>query len=223
MPLACFVRLSRRWPAAAVGMLLAGCSSSVIVESNFPTPLVEPLPVTMGVIFSDELHNYIYSEDIPDQSTWTIALGDANVAMFEPLFGSMFDEIRMVSDVPVDLTTTGPLDGVIRPALEKFEFDVPIGERDEFVEVWMQYKLTLYEPDGEVVTEWPVSGYGKSELERDREGAVLKAAIVAMREVGATISTKFAEQPQVMYWLGERRNERATSVDARTSESRVTE
>jgi hypothetical protein len=223
MPLACFVRLSRRCPAAAVGMLLAGCSSSVIVESNFPTPLVEPLPVTMGVIFSDELHNYIYSEDIPDQSTWTIALGDANVAMFEPLFGSMFDEIRMVSDVPVDLTTTGPLDGVIRPALEKFEFDVPIGERDEFVEVWMQYKLTLYEPDGEVVTEWPVSGYGKSELERDREGAVLKAAIVAMREVGATISTKFAEQPQVMYWLGERKNERATSVDARTSESRVTE
>jgi hypothetical protein len=129
----------------------------------------------------------------------------------------------MVSDVPVDLTTTGPLDGVIRPALEKFEFDVPIGERDEFVEVWMQYKLTLYEPDGEVVTEWPVSGYGKSELERDREGAVLKAAIVAMREVGATISTKFAEQPQVVYWLGERENERATSVDARTNESRVTE
>jgi hypothetical protein len=223
MPLACSVRLSRRWPAAAVGMLLAGCSSSVIVESNFPTPLVEALPVTMGVIFSDELHNYIYSEDIPDQSTWTIALGDANVAMFEPLFDSMFDETRMVSDVPVDLTTTGPLDGVIRPALEKFEFDVPIGERDEFVEVWMQYKLTLYEPDGEVVTEWPVSGYGKSELERDREGAVLKAAIVAMREVGATISTKFAEQPQVVYWLGERENERATSVDARTNESRVTE
>jgi hypothetical protein len=223
MPLACSVRSSRRWPAAAVGMLLAGCSSSVIVESNFPTPLIEPLPVTMGVIFSDELHNYIYSEDIPDQSTWTIALGDANVAMLEPLFDSMFDQTRMVTDVPVDLTTTGPLDGVIRPVLEKFEFDVPIGERDEFVEVWMQYKLTLYEPDGEVVTEWPVSGYGKSELERDREGAVLKAAIVAMREVGATISTKFAEQPQVMYWLGERDNERATSVDARTSESRVTE
>ena len=111
----------------------------------------------------------------------------------------------------------------MRPVLEKFEFDVPIGERDEFVEVWMQYKLTVYEPDGEIVTEWPVSGYGKSELERDREGAVLKAAIVAMREVGATISTKFAEQPQVAYWLGERNDEGATSVDAGTIESRVTE
>lgn len=223
MPLACSVRHLRRFPAAAVGMLLAGCSSSVIVESNFPTPLIEPLPVTMGVIFSDELHNFIYSEDIPDQSTWTIALGDANVAMLEPLFNSMFEETRTVNEVPVDFTTTGQLDGVLRPVLEKFEFDVPIGERDEFVEVWMQYRLTLYEPDGEIVTEWPVSGYGKSELERDREGAVLKAAIVAMREVGATISTKFAEQPQVAYWLGERDNEGATSVDARTIESRVTE
>ncbi|HLF09736.1 MAG TPA: hypothetical protein VJA26_00860, partial [Gammaproteobacteria bacterium] len=86
---------------------------------------------------------------------------------------------------------------------------------------WMQYKLMLYEPDGELVADWPVSGYGKSELERDREGAVRKAAIVAMREVGATISTKFAQQPQVSYWLGERQNAAATSVDARAVESRV--
>jgi hypothetical protein len=31
---------------------------------------------------------------------------------------------------------------------------------------------------------------------------VQRAAIVAMREAGATISTKFSEQPQVKAWLG---------------------
>ena len=216
MPTVCAARALHRWSSIAVGALLAGCSSSVFVESNFPTPLIEPLPVRMGVILDEELYNFVYVEDIPDQSTWTITLGDANVAMLEPLFETMFAETRPVTGMPVVGTD---LDGVLRPILEKFEFDVPIGERDEFVEVWMQYTLTLYEPDGELVAEWPVSGYGKSELERNREDAVQRAAIVAMREVGATISTKFAVQPQVSYWLGERQNETARSAEARAAET----
>lgn len=188
---------------ALLAALVTGCASSVVVETDFPTPLVEPLPVRMGVIFPEELYNFIHSESIPQQSTWTIDLGDANIAMLEPLFNSMFAETLNVGDVPVGQAEMGRVDGVLRPVLEKFEFDVPIGERDEFVEVWMQYKLTLYKPTGEVVTEWPVSGYGKAELDGKREAAVQRAAIVAMREVGAAISTQFAAQPDVNFWLEE--------------------
>lgn len=200
---------------ATAGVLLAGCSSSVVVESAFPTPLIEPLPVRMGLIFGPELEDFVHAENLPQQATWTIALGDANIAMLSPLFDSMFSTTLTVSDVPVEAGSIDAVDGVLRPTLEKFEFDVPIGERDEFVEVWMQYLLTLYKPDGSVVTEWPVSGYGKAELERDREASVSRAAIVAMREVGATISTKFAEQPDVSYWLQETQNEAALSAETR--------
>jgi hypothetical protein len=199
----------RTWLAAVSIACLTACASEVIVESRFPTPLVAPLPVKMGLIIPEELYNYIYTEDVPDQSLWTIALGDANVAMLEPLFRRMFAEIRTVDGLPV---ADSDLDGVIQPTLEKFEFDVPIGERDKFVEVWMQYQITLFEPDGQTVYRWPVSGYGKSELGRDREAAVQRAAVVAMREVGATISTKFAEQPQVKDWLGEKDHGTAASI-----------
>ena len=195
--------------AAASCGLLVGCSSSVVVLSQFPTPLIEPLPIRMGVIFDANLYDFVHAEQIPQQSVWTIQLGDANIAMLEPLFDTMFLETYEVEDVPVGPGDLARLDGVIRPVLERFEFDVPIGQRDEFVEVWMQYGLTLYEPDGEVVVEWIVSGYGKAELRRNREQAVERAAVVAMREVGATISTKFAEQPEVVYWLEERQNESA--------------
>ncbi len=192
----------RLWPTVVASAVLSGCASTdVIVESSFPTPLIEPLPLHMGVMIPDELYNFIYTEDIPDQSLWTIALGDANVAMLAPLFKAMFQEITEVEAVPPTGGAAG-LDGVIEPKLEKFEFDVPIGERDEFVEVWMQYQITVYEPDGATVLQWPVSGYGKSELVRDEEDAVQRAAIVAMREAGATISTKFSEQPQIKEWLG---------------------
>ncbi len=191
-----------RWLAIAAGACLAGCGGSqVIVESTFPTPLIEPLPVSMGIIIPDELYNFIYTEDIPDQSLWTIALGDANVAMLAPIFKVMFSQTRDVESLAL-VAGDSTLDGVIEPKLEKFEFDVPTGERDEFVEVWLQYQITVYEPDGGTVIQWPVSGYGKSELIRDPEDAVQRAAVVAMREAGATIATKFSEQPQVKTWLG---------------------
>jgi hypothetical protein len=196
-------RFAKRWLLLVAVALLGGCSTSVIVESKFPTPLVQPLPVSVGILIPEELYNYIYTEDVPDQSLWTIALGDANVAMLRPLFKQMFRDTRSVDAVPAGGAAQG-LDGVIKPTISKFEFDVPVGQRDKFVEVWIQYQLSLYDADGRPVIEWAVSGYGKSELMRNRQDAVQKAAIVAMREAGATISTKFAEQPQVKSWLGEK-------------------
>jgi len=196
---------------------LAACSTSVVVDAQFPVPLVEPLPVTVGLVFDEELRDFIHAESLPQQSTWTIDLGDANVAMLEPLLTTMFARTRDLERMPADASEASGLDGVLRSTLERFEFDVPVGQRDEFVEVWMQYRLFLYEPDGEIVVEWPVTGYGKAELERNREEAVRRAAIVAMREAGAAISTQFAQQPQVSYWLEERQDAAGLSVDTRLS------
>lgn len=191
---------------------LSGCASHVMVDAQFPRPLVEPLPVRVGLIFDDELYQFVHAEELPRQSMWTIELGDANVAMLAPLFESMFMETRTVADFSGDPAELAGLDGVLRPALEKFEFDVPMGERDEFVEVWMQYRLMLYTPGGDLIAEWPVSGYGKAELDGGREEVLHRAAVVAMREVGAAISTEFAQQPQVSYWIEESQNATARSV-----------
>jgi hypothetical protein len=182
---------------------LVGCASVVTVEAEFPAPLVAELPVRVGLLFDEELTEYEYFEEIPQQSTWTIHLGSANELMLRGLFEGMFLETRSVDVMPLTSTDLYRLDGVIHSELEKFEFEVPITGRDEFVEVWMQYRLRLYEPGGTLVTDWPVSGYGKAEL-GNKEEALNRATVVAMREVGAAISTRFAEQPQVEYWLQER-------------------
>ena len=205
------MRISRHWAVirgllgTLSGTYLVGCASVVTVEADFPTPLVETLPVRVGLLFDEALTTYEYFEKIPQQATWTIYLGAANEFMLGGLFETMFLETRAVSELPLTSTDLYRLDGVLRPELEIFEFDVPIGQRDEFVEVWMQYRLKLYEPDGALVAEWPVSGYGKAELGK-KEESLQRATIVAMREVGAVISTRFAEQPEVEYWLQERRN-----------------
>jgi len=206
MPILSRIRSLRVWSAIAAGVVLAACSSNVIVEA---------LPVRMGIIIPEELYNYIYQEEIRDESLWTIALGDANVAMLNPLYSKMFRETRKVDAVP----TEESLDGVLKTTLEKFEFDVPVNEKNKFVEVWIQYQLTLFEPNGNTVVAWPVSGYGKHELGHSRQDAVQKAAVTAMREVGAAISTKFAQQPQIKVWLAEKQHESTAAVGVATAQS----
>jgi len=212
MPFGSLWPLVRLFVTLFAAVYLAACAASVLVGANFPDPLVEPLPVRIGLILDEELTGYEHYEEIPHEATWTIQLGEANAAMLGQLFQSMFLAAESVDDVPLGPEDRRQFDGVLRPELEKFEFDVPRGRNDVFVEVWMQYRLRLYEPDGELVAEWPVSGYGKAEI-GNRERALNQAAVVAMREVGATISTTFSEQPQVEYWLQEKRNEAALPAE----------
>jgi len=200
------LNISTRSIVALLGCAcVMGCASQVEVEAEFPTPLVEQLPVTIGILLDEALTEYEHFEEIPEQITWTIRLGEANREMLQQLLGTMFRTVA-VDAIPTADTGSG-LDGVLKPELEKFEFEVPVRGRDNFAEVWMQYRLKLYEPDGDLIVDWPVSGYGKSEIMRDREGSLNQAAIVALREVGAAIVTQFPAQPEVEYWLQERQNQ----------------
>jgi hypothetical protein len=160
----------------------------------------------MGLLLGEELLAYEYREQIPQQATYTIQIGNANASMMNRLFQPMFASVEPVDDLPLAQVDSSRIDGVLSPELDRYEFDVPIGQNDEFVEVWMQYLLRLYEPNGELITEWPISGYGKAELRNtgNRISAISRATVLAMREVGAVIATGFAEQPEVEYWLQER-------------------
>jgi len=189
-------------------LALAGCTSAVVVESEFPTPLIETLDLSIGLHYDPELRDFIHAEALPRSSTWTIDLGDANLAMLDPLYSQMFTTTREILDLPPSASETANVDAVLSSTLQQFQFDVPRSNRDEFVEVWLQYRLQLLAPNGDVVIEWEVPGYGKAEVSRDHEEAVHRASIVAMREAGARISTQFMQQPQVSNWLEDIENAR---------------
>ena len=208
-----FLRLSRRFLAAFACAAVSGCSTSLVVNATFPQPLVDSIPVRIGILFDEALSTYAHEEKIPQQASYSIQLGEANVSMLNQLFSSMFASTESVPALPLEATDQGRLDAVIKPELERFEFDVPIQRADQFVEVWMQYQMRLYETDGQLIAEWPVTGYGKAE-HGSRGVALNRAAVVAMREVGAVISTEFSAQPAVEYWLEEKQNESAMSSEA---------
>lgn len=195
------------WLAAAVA-LLAGCASAARVEvaSQFPTPLVEPLPVRAAVYYEDALRQFAHSETIPQHSQWEFELGQASLSLFRPLFGALFQQVETLERAPQP-GEVPHVDLIIAPRLERFEFDIPRHRDSRFAEVWMQYRLFIYAPDGTPIAEWPVTGYGKSAASGTLPRAALHdAAVRAMREAGATISVRFASQPDVRNWLQENRH-----------------
>lgn len=161
----------------------------------------------MGLYYEPELKDFIHAESLPRSSTWTIDLGDANVAMLQPVYEAMFASTRELELVSPTTAETSTVDAILTSSLNRFEFDVPRTSRDQFVEVWLEYRLELRDPSGLVLIDWPVAGYGKAEIDGSREAAVQRAAIVAMREAGAKISTEFLAQPAVQDWLDEKFNE----------------
>jgi hypothetical protein len=187
--------------------IAGGCASTanVAVESDFPTPLVEPLRLRVGVHYPEDLRKYEYSEEIPQHSTWRFDLGEANVKMFSKVFGAMFSEVAQVN--PSVDSSAAAVDLILTPRLERFEFDIPRHEDVKFVEVWMQYRLFVYAGDGTPIAEWPITGYGKSKAAGSMPRASLHdATIRAMREAGATISIRFASHPDIRDWLQEKHN-----------------
>ena len=192
------------WSVLLACLAILGCSSTVPVEAEFPTPLVEPIDARVGVFLDQELRSFEYYEEIPQHSKWSIQLGTANVAMFEPLFASMFAETHSIDALPTEDSALSHLDGIVKPALDKFEFDVPRSSEAKFVEVWVRYRVALYQSDGTLITEWPVTGYGKAQAGRlGSSNSLRRAAVRALREVGANVATSFSNQPDVDAWLEE--------------------
>ncbi len=205
---------AKRWSISLLAAVLCGCSASVPIEAEFPKPLIEPLALRVGVLLDEALSSFQHDEELPYSSTWSIQMGDAHIARFDPLFESMFVHTEPVTMIPVDTQSHELLDVVIKPVVDKFEFDVPQGSDAKFVEVWVRYHLQVYQPDGTFVMEWPVVGYGKAETGRmGNEGSLHRAAVRALREVGANVATEFATQPELSPWLEEPGNDMQISAE----------
>ena len=98
------------------------------------------------------------------------------------------------------------VDGVIAPSIEQVQFAIPDQTGGDFYEVWIRYKLTLFDAGGNNVGELPFIGYGKSN-ERNfsqlgqQTPALHDATTWALRDAAAILSFQFRDQIEVQDWL----------------------
>jgi len=183
--------MSRWWKAGFISILfatMAGCGGSRVTlhDPTIPVPLIDQLAISVVVRFPEEFDNFVHEEQVIGKEKWTIDLGQSNKMLFTQLFGSMFSEFAVISS-DVDARDL-PIDALIEPSIDAFEFSVPKqSQTDEFA-VWIRYRIKIFDQKGVQIANWPIAAYGKSQTTTfGGDDALRRAAVLAMRDAAALI------------------------------------
>ena len=189
--------------------LLSSCTHTLTVTGRIPTPLIEPLPVSIGFIRPVEFSTHIHRDKLPrGGGDWTIELGALQNAFFETLFDALFQGVRPMKtpgcgagDEGLGVGARCP-DGFVRLSLLEYAFLPPELSGLQFFSASTKYQLELMDAGGRVLDSWVVVGYGKNEGGGFQSTDALNAATVeAIRDAGARMALEWPKQGNVRTWL----------------------
>ena len=167
---------------------LCGCAGSKVTLQNpsIPKPLIEQMQISVAARYPTAFDSFVHEEQVIGKEKWSIDLGASNRLLFTQLFGSMFSEFTVI-DENTDAKEL-PIDALIEPTIDAFEFSVPSqSQTDEFA-VWIRYRIKIFDSEGVQVANWPIAAYGKSQASTfGGDQALRQAAVLAMRDAAALI------------------------------------
>lgn len=196
--------------------LLAGCGAKqVVVEGNFPTPLMNKIPLTIGIWYDQDFSTHEFFDEAKgrSESSWIVKTGDAQIQMWDTLLGGMFTRVVHLDRPPGPGQMTEVVDAILVPHVDELQYAIPAHTSVKVYEIWMRYRFQLVTNGGQDIADWTMSAYGKTPtafLQSD-EAAVNLAAVVALRDAGANFATNFTRVPAINDWLVTR-NSPAASV-----------
>ena len=184
--------------------LLSCQSVDVELNSEFPVPQVERLPIDVGIIFSEELVDYTYAEEIDGLGQLKIKLGKTPFDLLKSLGAGVFSDYQMVTTVARD----DVYDGYLRTQISGFQIATPRQTRTDYYEVWMRFNFVFLDQGGNAISEWVVPSYGKANEAdyRTKERALEAAARSACRDAMAVFSLRAASNSNVLQWQGAIKN-----------------
>ena len=206
---ACATRLGQ-CATLIVGLILLGsCSRSVTVNGVVPTPLVNKIPITIGIVMTDAFRLHRHEEKLPrGGGQWQIETGAQQTRFFQSLFTTMFAETTVVDAAncaevsATDNVTRNCPAGFLQIDLLEFAFLTPQLSGLNFFSTSKKYQLTLTGQSGQVIDSWIFVGYGKSDGGAFQAGEALNnASVEALRDAGARIAVGWSKRPAIRSWL----------------------
>jgi hypothetical protein len=173
---------------------LAGCGDvEVAAESQMPTPLVDPLPITVGVHYSEDFSKYQHAEERWGVK-WKAELGPYHVRMAEKLFTAAFRETVPVKDLKA-LPESPPYVAIIEPRIEQYSFITPKDTGANYYAVTIKYRLNVLAPNGQAADSLTFTGYGSFKSGGvSTTSPMVSATKAAMRDAAAKFLVQFPEQ-----------------------------
>ena len=194
---------------AIVAGLLAACGPNEVVvkppAGEFPQPLMEPLPLVVGVWYTEDFAGHEFFDEAKGraESSWIVRTGDAQVQMWDNLYGAMFNELVHMKGKPAPNQMNEVVNAVLIPHVEELQYAIPTHTNVKVYEIWMRYRFELVTVDGKTIAEWTMPAYGKTPTAflRSDEAAVNLAAVMALRDAGANFAVTFERVPEVAAWM----------------------
>lgn len=185
-------------------LLLTGCTNSLVVVGDFPQPLAKPMNLTMGVVYDKQVTEYVYKEEAENRSKWVIDIGNIHKKFFSQVFEPLFTD-SLALKAWDDNVDTSNADLILVPKINEFQYSSPRETRINVYEVWIKYNMRVYNAEGELVADWIMSAYGKtpSAFLKSKEEAMNQAVVVALRDLGASLTTGFKKVPEIRSYLAE--------------------
>ena len=184
-------------------LLLSACgASSVVIDGSFPTPNIGKLPISLAVVYDDNLRDFTYTEySETGQEEYYIQSGQSHVQLFNAVLPAMFDNVTFVDNV--EAAAGSGVDAVFVPNIEEFQLALPAKTRLDVYEVWIKYNMRLLTAEGDYLADWELTSYGKTPTETflTTETAINDAAVVALRDLASTFALSFARVPEISAWL----------------------
>ena len=152
--------------ALAMISITAACGPSELrydIDASLDQrPIVEQLPLAMGVYYSPEFREYEHrSVENISGFEWHFVyhLGPANVALFDQILPGMFREVVLLKTWPTLSVGSAGLSAVLIPEIESvfIRSSHNVSDRGPFP-VNVTYRFTLYELVGDKLASWAVSG-----------------------------------------------------------------
>lgn len=187
--------------AGCITLPMTGCKSTLQVQGNFPSPLVNQLPLTMGVKYNPQFKEFNYVEKNEKRDDWEIGIGSAQMALFDTVLPAMFKQVIAINEIPP--SSGDNIDLYFEPTLEEFQYNMPRETKINMYEVWIKYNMKVYDKHGQLIADWILTAYGKtpSAFMKSEESALNEALVVALRDAGAGLALRFAHVPEINSWL----------------------
>lgn len=187
--------------------LLSGCGASTInITGEYPAPLADKLPLTVGVYYDDAFRNYSFTEinDATGKDQLIINSGTTQMQLFDTVLPAVFENVVHL-DTLDNVAERGNLDAVFVPAIQEFQVGLPDKTKLNVYEIWIKYNMRLSEADGDYIADWVMTAYGKSPTEtfKSEDEGVNNATVVALRDLAASFTLGFKRIPEVNEWLRE--------------------
>ena len=189
-----------------LAFLLGACgASSVVISGSFPTPNIGKLPISLAVVYDENLQEFTYTEySETGQEEYHIQSGQTHVKLFNAVLPAMFDSVVFVEDV--EGAAGVGIDAIFVPNIEEFQLALPAKTRLDVYEVWIKYNMRLLTAEGDYLADWELTSYGKTPTETflTTKSAINNAAIVALRDLASTFVLSFTRVPEISAWLANR-------------------